>query len=134
MTKEMNVDIKQTYWNKNGKYQNVYDKLSLLIPKVNLTDHSYMNLLITFGNLYYDLYNNNLCNKDIKLPELIPYLEEFEKEIKEHLPSKKYFTSVKNGKRDFEAFELIMDTILQFHEKYPYESQIDRKDTLADYK
>lgn len=134
MKKELNIDIKKTYWNYNGKYQEAYNELSPLIPIQNLTNHDYMNLIITFGNLYYDLYNNGLMNKDIRLPDVMPYLEKFREEIISKLPSKKYLTAVKNGKKDHEAFELVMDAILQLKDKYPYVSELDPSETIGSYK
>ena len=65
------------------------------------------------ANLYYDLYNNGLCNKDIKLPPAKEYLELFKAELIPFLQDKKNLTAVKNGRRDYGAFEDVMNAVVQ---------------------
>ena len=62
-----------TYWNHKGKYPDIQDALSKLVPEEGVVFHPKDNpALETFrvaSNCYYDLYNNGLCNR----------AEEFEK-------------------------------------------------------
>ena len=56
-----------TYWNNNGKYQELADRLQRLIPVSGTVITPRANpALETFrkaANAYYDLYNNGLCNR-----------------------------------------------------------------------
>jgi hypothetical protein len=57
----------RTYWNKTGKYQALYNTLSLLIPSEgsvpNAKDNPALEKLRKASNCYYDLFNNGLCNR-----------------------------------------------------------------------
>jgi hypothetical protein len=60
----MRKELENTYWNKNGKFQSVYDEVSELIP-INgpcAKATPALEKLRVAANLYYDLYNNGLCN------------------------------------------------------------------------
>ena len=60
--------IENTYWNNNGKYQKLADKLQKLIPysgevknpKVNYKLEKFRKLV----NAYHDLYNNGGANNE----------------------------------------------------------------------
>ena len=58
------MNKQNTYWNQNGKFQSLYDEVSELIPHSGECDASKPALekLRRAANLYYDHYNNNLCN------------------------------------------------------------------------
>lgn len=47
-----------SYWNDKGRYQNVYDKLSKLIPECGMADTTHVEALRCITNIYYDVYNN----------------------------------------------------------------------------
>jgi hypothetical protein len=106
---------KDLYWHNLGRYQDVYDGLSEKRPTFGLTENSYLNLVITFGNLYYDLYNNGLCNKDLKLPDAQEYLTIFKEQIINRLEDKKIFTAVHNGSHHYSGYNKIMDAILELY-------------------
>ena len=62
------------YWNNNGKYQKEYLKLwDEFVPNEGYTDDKYINLLISTGKRYYDLYNNGLGNEDVLWEDFIRY-------------------------------------------------------------
>lgn len=56
-----------TYWNSNGKYQFVGDLLNKRIPREGEVSEPKKNPALEkfrkASNVYYDLYNNNLCNR-----------------------------------------------------------------------
>lgn len=56
-----------TYWNKNGKYQNAVDVLNKLIPTEgpvsSLLKNPHLEKFRKASNCYYDLYNNDLNNR-----------------------------------------------------------------------
>ena len=56
------------YWNNNGKYQKLGDKLMELIPDVNEVenpeDNPKLERFRKLVNAYYDLYNNGGGNED----------------------------------------------------------------------
>lgn len=60
--------LKQSYWNKQGTFQNAVDQLNLLIPAEGSVDkpRSTNRCLEKFrkaSNCYHDLYNNGLINR-----------------------------------------------------------------------
>jgi regulator of sigma D len=107
--------FENTYWHSHGKYQETYNELSSFIPPQNLSDNHYINLITTFGNLYYDLYNNGLCNKDTRLTPAKEYLDEFKEFIIKNLPKKTFFTKVYKGQKNEEAFERVLNAIIEIH-------------------
>ena len=55
-----------TYWNGAGKHQADYDRLSAaLVPPAGRSDTTHGELLRAISAIYYDLYNNGLCNADL---------------------------------------------------------------------
>ncbi len=57
-----------SYWDGNGKYQDLYEKVNALIPSeggVPLARGKNRKLekLRVAANCYYDLFNNGLCNR-----------------------------------------------------------------------
>lgn len=58
------MSTQNTYWNHNGKLQSLYDEVSELIPVLGECpeDKPALERLREAANLYYDLYNNRLCN------------------------------------------------------------------------
>ena len=56
-----------SYWNNNGKHQQLADKLQKLIPAQGSVERPRKNRSLEHFrkavNCYYDLYNNGLCNR-----------------------------------------------------------------------
>lgn len=56
-----------TYWNSNGRYQVIADRLRELIPVEGSVAQPRKNKALerfrVASNCYYDLYNNGLCNR-----------------------------------------------------------------------
>lgn len=53
----------QSYWDKTGKYQVLYDELNeKLVPNMGEAETKHGELLRNIGNLYYDYLNNGFCN------------------------------------------------------------------------
>lgn len=66
----MSRSLDRSYWGETGRYQLVYNGLHKLIPASgSVEDNDELELLRVVSNLYYDLYNNGLCNVEIRLPE-----------------------------------------------------------------
>ena len=110
---ETGYDYTNTYWTGKGVFEKLKNKLGKLIPDSGEAATDKLNLYRTMANLYYDLYNNGLCNKDIKLPPAKEYLELFKAELIPFLQDKKNLTAVKNGRRDYGAFEDVMNAVVQ---------------------
>lgn len=51
-----------TYWNHNGKYQELSDRIQKLIPRSGECEDPKLELFRVVGNAYYDIYNNGACN------------------------------------------------------------------------
>lgn len=57
-----------SYWDSNGKYQALYDKVKDLIPVEGAVPDARgknrkLERLRVASNCYYDLFNNGLCNR-----------------------------------------------------------------------
>lgn len=51
-----------TYWNRNGKFQELSEKLGKLIPMSGSCDNLNLEFFRVVRNAYYDIYNNGACN------------------------------------------------------------------------
>jgi hypothetical protein len=105
-------DYTNTYWNNNGLYQKDYEALMRLIPYREEAETNELNLLRTFNNLYYDLYNNGLGNKDIKIPEFKIYADIIFSEPKEI--GYKLVKTILKGKESYLEYEKLMDEIVGY--------------------
>lgn len=55
--------MQDTYWNNQGKHQEAYQKLANeLLPDSGKADTLHGELLRALGKIYYDYYNNGMCN------------------------------------------------------------------------
>lgn len=88
--------MSNTYWNNKGKYQREYDALWKHVPMRGMTKDRFLNALIGISKIYYDVYNNGLCNEEVVLDyaedhirEIIPYLSEEEQEVIERVLKQK---------------------------------------------
>ena len=61
--------MENTYWNHNGRYQVLADQLQERVPDEGASDNPKIEALRVAGNVYYDLYNNGMCNWEIKKEE-----------------------------------------------------------------
>ena len=63
----MSVNIELTYWNGKGNHQAFVDKVQALVPASGEVPNAKKNpALEKFRkamNVYYDVYNNGLCNR-----------------------------------------------------------------------
>jgi len=58
--------MENSYWNSRGTYQDLYDKLRPLIPisgEVDGKNNKALERLRKAANVYYDVFNNGLCNR-----------------------------------------------------------------------
>jgi len=56
------ASMKNSYWNNNGKYQREYNELKFLVPRMGKATTVAGELLRSVNRLYYDFYNNGMCN------------------------------------------------------------------------
>jgi hypothetical protein len=54
--------MNNTYWNSNGKYQSQYIELSKLVPYSGKCEYVEGELIRSLCKVYYDYYNNGMCN------------------------------------------------------------------------
>lgn len=52
----------QTYWNDEGKYQELSEKIQKFIPASGECEDPNLETFRLVGNAYYDCYNNGACN------------------------------------------------------------------------
>ena len=72
--------MENSYWNGNGKHQELLKQFESKSPIIGYTHNVNMNLFITTSNLYYDYFNNGGGNvADV-------YMEHYERNIKPYLP------------------------------------------------
>lgn len=58
--------MENSYWNSRGTYQDLYNQLLKLIPgpgPVTAPKSRKLDLLRKAANVYYDVFNNGLCNR-----------------------------------------------------------------------
>ena len=61
----MMPDLTDTYWSGKGRHQEDYDTLfKQLVPAQGKCETTRGELIRAISKLYYDLYNNGLCNID----------------------------------------------------------------------
>jgi hypothetical protein len=59
-----------TYWNGNGRHQELYDRLyTELVPDSGPADTYYGEILRAISNVYYDVYNNGCANLAFSMRE-----------------------------------------------------------------
>ena len=51
-----------TYWNHEGRYQELSEKIEKLIPVSGECEDPNLETFRLIGNAYYDIYNNGACN------------------------------------------------------------------------
>lgn len=59
----MNTTTKQSYWSGTGKHQALYDSIfETLVPDMGKAPTKEGEMLRAVSKLYYDYYNNGMCN------------------------------------------------------------------------
>lgn len=54
-----------TYWESNGKYQDLYDALWFQVPREGKSERRHIELVRNIGKLYHDMFNNGFGNLDV---------------------------------------------------------------------
>lgn len=107
-------DMKNTYWNNNGKYQDFINELTDRTPGHGYTSNVYANIYLVMAHLYYDAYNNGGGNIEDA------YAKDFRYRVEPYLGDKvkiKAFLDVDSAKMEDMvniAFEFIKDKNLEF--------------------
>lgn len=107
-------DMKNTYWNNNGKYQEFIDGLTDRTPGHGYTCNVYANIYLAMTHLYYDAYNNGGGNIEDN------YAKDFHIRVEPYLGDKvklKAFLDVDSEKMEDMvniALEFIKDKNLEF--------------------
>lgn len=57
-----NMTTEKIYWNKQGKYQEVYDKMKEFIPLTGEAKIYHAEAVRCISRIYYDFFNNGFCN------------------------------------------------------------------------
>ena len=108
----------KTYWNHNGKYQKEYDELSAFIPEKGMAETIKGELLRCASRLYYDVYNNGLCNDKTYEIEFIRHYFGFEVVISWLISANSIdgygvkFDGTLRDKKTLEELENLMDRII----------------------
>lgn len=64
-----------TYWEHNGKHQDVMEKMMPLVPAYGeCAEGSLLELYRVMQGAYYDLFNNGLGNVEVRVPPLVSEL------------------------------------------------------------
>lgn len=75
------MSILNSYWNGEGKYKDEYEELWKYVPDMGYTDNKYLDALIIMSKMYYDLYNNGLCNEDVLFEDFERHLDAVKEEL-----------------------------------------------------
>lgn len=87
----MSRSLDRSYWGETGRYQLVYNGLHKLIPASgSVKDNDELELLRVVSNLYYDLYNNGLCNAEIRLPDVKEMMDIFRELLIQKMGSEQF--------------------------------------------
>lgn len=80
-------NIAKTYWSSKGKYNADYNRLfKKLVPATGKAKSKHGELLRALSKIYYDVYNNGLCNvENQSIQESADTLMKWVKEINEAL-------------------------------------------------
>lgn len=79
--------LRESYWNGNGKYQSVYDKLwNDLVPGAGEAETTEGELIRAVGRLSYEWYNNGNCNALYEECVIDSMYQEFLDLIEMHVP------------------------------------------------
>lgn len=62
LEKEANRIVTHSYWDGNGRYQNIYDLLYSQVPFVGRADNEHIEAIRCVSAIAYDIYNNGGCN------------------------------------------------------------------------
>jgi len=105
----------ETHWNGEGINRDKRLMISKLIPNKGECDTDILNLYRTMSNLYYDLYNNGLCNKDVVFPDFKKYLLMFADKLKPLLRGTSTYVRMKNpSKKHYGEFEDMYNAIITY--------------------
>jgi len=99
----MEFCFKNSYWGKNGKYQEDVNKLNELMPDYGYTTNKYMNLFITISKIYYRKYNDGDSIFEFE-ERVTKYIEPFAEQIN--------FNSYKDY--DGQELEDLVDRVILF--------------------
>lgn len=81
----MNTITKQSYWSGNGKHQVFYDvQFEALVPDMGKAPTKEGEMLRATSKLYYDYYNNGMCNNTSGAANFLmesPIAKKVEKEL-----------------------------------------------------
>ncbi len=99
-----------TYWNSNGRHQTMLVALEKLIPDVGSVEHPKTNKklekLRKACNVYYDLYNNGLCNYKANFSKVFGVSsKKFNKGFGKYTEEMYKFVELQMDKIILEAFE-----------------------------
>lgn len=92
----------ETYWNGNGKYQELADKLDPLIPREGEADKFHIEMYRIMSRLYCDYHNNRLGNFDV-MQDWYDYLKRFV-DVYAHIATAEAYCI-------YDAFEAIQDFV-----------------------
>lgn len=117
----------QSYWNSNGKYQKEADLLGKLVPDSGESFDTRIELFRCAQNIYYDMFNNGMCNcvgrhgsrnDEYALVESkidMGYVEKFMKVYSEEQESddNDNYRSEAMYEKACEAMDLVMDRVIE---------------------
>ncbi len=97
-----------SYWNNTGRFQNVADKLQEMLPASGEVEDPKNNpALEKFRkavNVYYDVFNNGLCNRGREFPGIFGFGASQYKTVRVHLGRGRSYMQF-----DFDAVAVPMD-------------------------
>lgn len=99
-------DLKNSYWGKNGKFQEFIDALEERTPKYGFTNNVYVNIYLVMANIYYDTYNNGGANIEDS------YAKDFHFRVEPYLEGEVELEPFIN--EDFVTMEEMMDLAFEF--------------------
>lgn len=110
-----------TYWNENGKLQEVANKILEQVPTYGYTNNKYMNLFVAATKMYYDYYNNDCCNlKHNIIYDINDHIKPFAKELK-GINVEVAYPTLRRNIRNEAKLEAFMDSVIELVGKNSYD-------------
>lgn len=79
------MTTEKIYWNKQGKYQEVYDKMKEFIPSHGEAKTYHAEAVRCISRIYYDFFNNGFCNAIDENRDWTEYYEKLIYNVYEYL-------------------------------------------------
>ena len=110
---DKNLFVTKSYWNGNGKHQKEMDRLfDQLVPDHGSSNTVEGEILRAANRIYYDYYNNGMCNNTSGAVRFLNYHLYYRRGIDKFEPLKKIYDNCNTGFHTFENLEIPLENMM----------------------